>query len=318
MPALDRETLAALLCIALVTSLCSGLPGQDPAAQDRALYVWKLADELPNQDLLLACATEMHIKHFYLAIPKDAATMREAIDHLIGTGNALGIRSHAVLSENTWALRENHAAGLNRLYGLLVFNRSLSESARVRGIHIDVEVHSLPEFRAAKKAYKDTGDPAALATLQDLMVQWLDFVEAAVAMAHAEIPSLDLSVIVPQWFMKTGSFYDVSWKGVYQNVTLHLMDLVDEIVVLAYYHKPTKVAKRAAEEVAAAATPGRARVRVAVNISHKSVPTETLWYGGLDAMTTALAHIQTTYEGAPGYAGTAIHMYESLRMLLYE
>jgi len=318
MKALDREILAALVCVALVAILCPGIAGQDPAAQDRALYVWKLAGELPNQDLLLACAAEMHIKHLYLAIPKDAPDMREAIDQLMASGNARGIRSHAVLSENTWALRENHAAGYDRLYGLLVFNQTLSEGARLYGIHIDVEVHSLPEFRAAKKAYEDTGDPVALATLQDLMAQWLDFVETAVAMAHAEDPSLHLSVIVPQWFMKAGSFYELSWKGVYQNVTLHLMDLVDEIVVLAYYYKPTKVAKRAAEEVAAAATPGRAVVRVAVNISHKSVPTETLWSGGLDAMTTALAHIQSTYEGAPGYSGTAIHMYESLRMMLYE
>jgi len=37
--------------------------------------------------------------------------------------------------------------------------------------------------------------------------------------------------------------------------------------------------------------PGTGTVRVAVNVSHKSVPTETLWYGGLSAMEEALAQL---------------------------
>lgn len=311
---------AAVLFLFLAVLLCfsaSPLASQGPSAQNRALYVWNLADELPHTDELLALCQSASIKHLYLAVSKQVLTLPvEDLDALVGSAALLGIQCHAVLSENTWALAENHASGLNRILAILALNEAFTGPGRFSGIHIDMEVHSLPEFKAAKSAYKLTGDPQALIELQDLMGQWLDFNEAATQVARTVTPPLYVSTITPQWFLKADSPYALTWRGVDQNVTLHLMGVVDEVVVLAYYYKPTKIAKRAVEEMAAAALPGMAAVRVAVNISHKSLPAETLWYGGLEAMEEALAHIQATYENAAGYAGTAIHMYESLRMLM--
>jgi len=316
-----RNTSFAVLIFFLTIFLLFSAPageGQIPSDQNRALYVWKLADEFDRMEELLTICEAASIKHLYLAVSREVLTMGTDLDLLVGSAALLGIQCHAVLSENTWALAENHGSGLQRVQDILALNRTFTGPGRFAGIHIDVEVHSLPEFKAAKSLYKQTGDPLALAAMQDLMGQWLDFVDAATGLARAEIPPLGVNVIAPQWFLKDGSPYSLVWRTVDQNVTLHLMGIVDEIVVLAYYHKPTKIAKRASEEMAAAALPGMAAVRVAINISHKSLPVETLWYGGLAAMEEALAHIQSTYENAAGYAGTAIHMYESLRMLLTE
>jgi len=304
-----------LLAILLLIS-APPVASQNPSAQNRALYVWNLAEELQQTEALLSLCQPASVKHLYLAVSKQVLTLPEELDALVGSAALLGIQCHAVLSENTWALAEKHASGLNRVLDILALNEAFTGPGRFSGIHVDVEVHSLPEFKAAKKAYKKTGDPQALIELQDLLGQWLDFNEAITQMARATTPSCSVSVITPQWFLKEGSPYALTWRGVDQNVTLHLMGVVDEVVVLAYYYKPTKIAKRAAEEMAAAALPGMAAVRVAVNVSHKSHPAETLWSGGLEAMEEALTHVQATYENATGYAGTAIHMYESLRILM--
>jgi len=307
----------SLLLAALVGLVLAGAaPGQDPAAQNRALYVWNLEEELEQPESLLGLAETATIKHFYLAVSKTivssmSSTLASFLDDAVGDG----ITSDAVLSEPTWALSENHASGLQRVADLLAMNRGFTGPGKLVGIHVDVEVHALPEFKDAKKLLGT--DPEALLIIQDLLGQWLDFVDQVALLARAETPPLQVSVIAPQWFMKADSPYELTWHGQYMNVTDHLLRIADEVVVLAYYYKPLKIAKRAEEEVAAAAAPGTGTVRVAINVSHKSSPTETLWYGGLSAMEEALAHIQLTFEGEPGYGGTAIHMAESLR-LLYE
>jgi hypothetical protein len=305
-----------LLFVALIATLAVPSAAQSPAAaQNRALYVWDLDEELARPDLLLDLADAAVIRHLYLATSKTVmSSMQTELTELLDDAEEAGITCHAVLSENTWALREKHYRGLERVSEILAYNRSLTGPGRITGIHIDVEVHSLEEFKAAKKLMKT--DPEALATIQDLLGQWLDFVEQVTILARAEETPLTVSVIVPQWFMKDGSLYNLTWQGVERNVTDHLLRIADEVVVLAYYYKPLSVAKRAQEEVAAAAAPGTGQVRVAVNVSHKSVPTETLWAGGLSAMETALADIQAWYEGESGYCGTAIHMAESLYLLM--
>jgi len=308
---------APLLLAALIGVVLAGVtPGQDPAAQNRALYVWNLEEELEQPASLLGLAETATIQHFYLAVSKNmVSSMSGTLAAFLDDAVADGITSDAVLSEPTWALAENHESGLQRVRDLLAMNRGFTGPGKLAGIHIDVEVHSLPEFKAAKKLLGT--DPEALLIIQDLLGQWLDFVDQVALLARAETSALSVSVIAPQWFMKADSPYNLTWHGQYMNVTDHLLRIADEVVVLAYYYKPLKIAKRAEEEVAAAAAPGTGTVRVAINVSHKSSPTETLWYGGLSAMEEALAHIQLTFAGEPGYGGTAIHMAESLR-LLYE
>ena len=306
--------LPCFLLIVMLASLAMALAGGPARAQtDRALYVWDLADELQNPLDLLDLADAHGVRHLYLAVSPTVLTMPTELAVLLDGAVARGMVCHGVLSENTWALAEKHDRGLQRVQDIITMNNTFTGPGRFAGIHIDVEVHSLPEFKAAKALLGI--DPEALLTIQDLLGQWLDFVDQATLMARAETPALSVSVIATQWFMKDGSPYNLTWHGVYRNVTDHLLRISDEVVVLAYYYKPLKIAKRAQEEVAAAAAPETGRVRVGINISHKSIPTETLWAGGLAAMEEALAHIELTFAGEPGYSGTCIHMAESLRLI---
>jgi len=281
--------------------------------QDRALYVWKLVPKLENPEVLLSISKRARVQHLFLSLSRGVLEKSKKLVSLLERARGAGLKAHAVLSENSWALSANRGAGLSRIRKILAWNRTLDRSVRLAGIHLDVEVHALPRFKRAKHTRKE--DSGALAVIQDLLKQWLDWTQAVVNLARKEKPPLEVSVAVPHWFLKPGSPYQVSWGGQERAATHHLMRMVDEVVVMAYSMKPSGIARLAAEEMALAARPGMARVRVAVSVSHRGPADTSLFQGGRDTLEKALAAIHKTYADARGFSGTAIHMFEGLRLM---
>lgn len=283
-------------------------------AQDRALYVWKLAPRLDRPEEIFAVSRKASIHCLFLAVSKQALEKPAKLGAFLTRTHAAGLEAYAVVSENTWALEANREAGLTRIRQILALNRSLKKEVRFSGIHLDVEVHALARFKAAKRLWRR--NPGALDTIRGLLKQWLAWIEAVVDVARKETPPLEVSVAVPHWFLKPGSPYRVSWEGREEEVTVHVMRRVDEVVVMAYAAKPTVIPRLAREETALAAKPDMARVRVAVSVSPRGPRETSLFAGGLEAFSRAMGEIRKSYGDASGHAGTAVHMYEGLRRLV--
>jgi hypothetical protein len=303
-------------CLTAVLSLAAA--GQNRPRPDRALYVWDLATRLDRPRTLLDIAKKIDVGRFFLATSRTVMTRREALGRLLKRASALGIESYAVLAENSWALAPRHGAGLARVDDLLALNRTWTRAGRFKGVHLDVEVHALDEFKALKRTQREKRDEQSQAGLERLLIQWLDWIAAVRDRVRAERPALKTSVAVPHWFLKRGSPYQVRWRGRGREVIGHLLETVDEVVVMAYTNRPHAITRLASEELELATRPGRARIRVAVSVSPHAPAETTLFGGGLDALVTALRHIEKTYADRPEFAGTAVHMFEGVRRLVDE
>jgi len=246
-------------------------------AQDRALYVWKLAPRLDRFETIFTVSRKAGIRRLFLAVSKQVLEKPASLRAFLTRTHATGLEAHAVVSENTWALEANREAGLTRIRRILALNQSLKKKARFAGIHLDVEVHALERFKSAKRVWRH--NPEALDTIRGLLKQWLAWIDAVVNVVRRESPSIEVSVAVPHWFLKSGSPYRVSWKGREEEVTVHVMRRVDEVVVMAYAAKPTVIPRLAREETALAARPGMARTRVAVSVSPRGPRGTSLFAG---------------------------------------
>jgi len=306
----------AVSCLTAVLSLAAA--GQDRPRSDRALYVWDLAARLDSPQPLLDVAKRIDVGRFFLSTSRAVMTRRASLGRLLKLASTLGIESYAVLAENSWALAPRHGAGLARVDELLALNRTWTGAARFQGVHLDVEVHALDEFKALKRTQREKKDEESRAGLERLLIQWLDWIAAVRDRVRAERPPMRASVAVPHWFLKRGSPYQVRWRGRGREVIGHLLEIVDEVVVMAYTNQPQAVARLASEELELATRPGRARVRVAVSVSPHAPAETTLFGGGRKALDTALRHIEMTYAGRPEFAGTAVHMFEGVRRMLEE
>jgi len=304
--------------LAVMVVVCPAASGQERLQFDRALYVWDLAPRLDRPDALLEIAKEIDVTRLYLSTSRAVMARRESLGRLLERASSLGIESHAVLAENSWARASRHAAGLARVDELLALNRTWPRSRRFRGLHLDVEVHALDDFKALKRKLRGGDDQDARIRMERLLAAWLDWIAAVRDRARSAKPALGVSVAVPHWYLKPGSEYQVRWRGRGREVVGHLLEIADEVVVMAYTKRPEGLARLAAEELELAARPGRARVRIAISVSPSAPAETTLFAGGRTALDAALRHIEQTYRDRPEFAGTAVHMFEGVRRMVEE
>lgn len=289
--------------------------GAPAVAPTRGVYLWRAAERIHGAHRVCEVTRRIGGTALYVAASRRLLEGRDSLAGFLSAATAARLESHAVLSENTWALTSRHAAGLERVDRILAWNRAQGEATRFVGLQLDIEVHALPAFKAAKRARRS--DPeSATPVIRKMLREWLDWNAKVAARVEKAGSKLPVGVAVPHWFLKPGADYSVSWRGRTCNVVDHLLDLVDEVVVMAYVDSPRAAAKLAADEVVLADPPGRrGRVRVALSVSPRGEAGTSLFAGKWKALVKALAATDQAYAGRRGYAGTAIHMWSGLARL---
>lgn len=315
----SAAVVAAILgIVAAIAAQSSPPPAPAPGVlpvPDRGVYLWRAAGRMHDARRVCAVTRRIGATALWLAVSRSMLERPDTLAGFLSAATHGRLRVHAVLSENTWALASGHASGLARVDRILAWNRQQGEATRFAGLQLDVEVHALPRFKAAKRLRRDDPERAD-PVIREMLGQWLDWNAAVAARAaNAELP-LPVGVAVPHWLLKPSTDYAVTWRGRNRNVVDHLLDLVDEVVVMAYVENPKAAAKLAADEVRLAdAADRRGRVRVALNVSPRAEAGTSLFALGWPAVEKALAATDNTYAGRRGYAGTAIHMWAGLARL---
>jgi len=289
-----------------------------------AMWVWRTGmyrkqPELWNE--LIDFAQRYGIGELFLQVNMDwnrhtdrhSVAEAEKMRAFIRQAHEAGIQVQALDGDPRFALESRHKTVLSIVDAVLDFNEQSQPEERFAGIRMDVEPYLTDAWKK--------GERLAVAR------QWLDMNGKIVERIRARAPGLPYGVDIPFWLDSTdddGALqYALEYKGVNQDLSRHLMDMADNIGIMAYRERgtgPNSVTSVAADELAYASSRGRARIYVGVETLPPDPPgiPASITFGDRDAeyMRRELAEVIEAMRQYPAFAGVAIHHYESFRDLM--
>ncbi|WP_203898035.1 hypothetical protein [Virgisporangium aliadipatigenens] len=269
-----------LLVILLVGALVPVVPGTahaaTPAADVRGMWLWTR----PSAVDAVAFAAQRRVKEIFVHVPTspDVPYLRE----LRQRASAAGIKLAALGGETSWTT--DHAAAL-------AWQRAALGTGLFDAVHVDVEPYLLPEWQTAQ------------ATLAQQYLNLLGKLAAATTKR--------VEADVPFWLGQL----TVGRK----NLATEVLSRVDAITVMSYRNTVTgpnsvmDIGRDFLTRAAAARKPARLAVETQplAECAHCT-------FSGMSAATLdrALTSIDTTGNAtSTGYAGVAVHHYDSWRSL---
>jgi hypothetical protein len=251
----DRKTLASLilesrsatpvnLFVRDLTFVADGVrlppmpaaPSTVPAPRrlDRAVWVW-------HSDALLGDAEETRrtveflrrqsVTTAFLQLPtgpeKQRAPGEQTVDArrlgpLVAAFSAAGIRVYALDGAPEFAAARYHDGVVRTVQHVAAYNAVVAPAERFVGVRFDIEPYLLPGFHG----------PRQESILRDFMA----LVERIVAQARPA--GLRVGLDIPFWYDAPAerTFRDVAleWNGRRQSASDHLIDLVDDVSIMAY------------------------------------------------------------------------------------
>jgi hypothetical protein len=305
-----------MLCLALAVA---AVVVADPAAQarpSRALWVWDstalVQDAAARQDFLEFCRTgniDIAWVQVARAIGGNRLLHESGWRSLLREAHLAGIKIHALDGDPEWVLRERHGLVLALVDTIIRFNRDAPVTERFDGIHLDNEPYLLPGWQLPDYRERLLADYLQLnATVQQLV--------------RAE-GGLEYGVDIPFWWnyrdeQTGGAIGDVTFAGTRKAASFHILDLVDNVGVMAYRNVAagTDGIVAHAKDLLTYANGTNAKVLVAVETSPvERVEMPKLTFDGRSnaQMEAELAVAHEAFSGHRSYAGFAIHHYEPYR-----
>lgn len=267
-----------------------------PAGGHRSLWVWHqnvASDSQAQQALLLLCR-EQNIDTVYV---EAESLLLNAPEELVALGAVLAdhcIELELLIGYAPWALPANHPEVL----ALASAAVELAGAAGIRGLHLDIEPHTLPEWDP---------DPAPVAS------GYVDLL--GLVAAELEGTGLRLSADIAFWY----DGIQVPGPDGLRPLSERVIDLVDRAVLMDYRDHadgPDGIIAHASAELGYASASGGSIV-VAVETNCGVEPEKvTFCEEGPAALDEALAATLGAFGGEPGFVGVAIHDDEGLTELL--
>jgi hypothetical protein len=168
---------------------------------NRFLYIWSSAFNTADNQQLADFLTAKGIRRVLLSIGKK--TNREKYQKFIHKAEKEGLRVEVILGRNSWIFPVDHDLAA----------REVLEAARLTGVvHLDIEPHTLPGFKAQRSVYLDN---------------YINMLRVI----RKKIPDKKLTVAVPH-----------NWpESVYRDIE----GLVDAVYVMAYgRYSPAKLEEK--------------------------------------------------------------------------
>ncbi len=225
---------------------------------------------------------------------------------LLRAAHARQIRVHALYDDARLALAANHNRARAIVRAVLSFNAAGETDEGFDGIHLDVEPHTLADYRADK-----------IGTIR----QFLDM-NAAVA---EELSGQNLTYGVdavefwyPYWDER-GQFVDrpellMDYGGSTNYPTMHLMNLVKAVTIMSYHRNPDITIRKTRYAIEYAARPEvGALASIGVQTSPDRPPAETFGGGTKGEMEEALCVIDGALAGFDAFLGFSYFKYSSYR-----
>ena len=272
---------------------------RDPAAP-RAMWMWKL-DPVTNpqvRDDLFAFCQQTGMTHLYLylgetPLSKVAPAYQDRLAVFLTEAHAQKLRVDALTGNPLWAMRQHHQVLLDWIQGFLDYNAKCPKAARIDGVHLDVEPYLLAEWESRKEAFK--------VQYVELMAKCRELV------VKAKQPEFQLGIAIPIFYDREGDFE--------RQVLAH----VDYVALMDYYDAAVDLIERASYHVKLAGELGKSLV-IGVETQDlvqmgQGKRRNTFHEEGWEDMESQLAQVTKAFRGRPGFAGLAIHAYESYRLL---
>ncbi len=155
-------------------------------------------------------------------VPAPPAWDDAQLANLVGRLRQVGARVSALGGFRRYAEREHHPLVLSIVDRVLEYNRSVPADARFAGVHHDIEPYLIPGFHGVRR--------------DSILTAYLDLVEEVARRVGAE--GLTYSLDIPFWYDQPDEdTYEpvlVRYDGETKPVSQHLIDRVDEVVIMDY------------------------------------------------------------------------------------
>lgn len=268
------------------------------AAGDDALWIW----ETPAAEWREAAdfAARLGFRTIFLSIPPAdrGGFFREpaALDRALRPYADVDLKVWLAAGDPKWAMAERTPEPLAALL------RLTSASAATTGLYLDVEPHTLPEWKsrdAVVRARLAAGTASLLRRARD---------ELPVAKALG-------SVLHPSF---AGTEFDDSGKGS-ADMAAALLDVADEVALMAYRNTPRATAGFAAkllDRLDARPKPWRFGLTVNGGQAQENISYDRADWPRMRADMTALAALAQGRGAGPWFKGSAVNAYRPLRAMI--
>jgi hypothetical protein len=251
----------------------------------RSMWFWEFADCLNDAAVcrrVFAFARQHRITRIFAQISShcDFALGAECrldrpdrLREILHEASKQGLRVDALDGAPEFALSEYHDHVLGIVRAVLEFNRQAAADERFGGIHLDIEPYLLLGFSGGSR--------------ESILRQYLTLNRrVADLVGTSGAPRIELGADIPFWYDEAEQEgvnpNVVSFEGRTQDVSRHMIDLVDETVLMDYRSSalgPDGIIAHAAGEVQYASSRGK---RVAIGVETlPQRPSQSVFLAGL-------------------------------------
>lgn len=279
----------ALFFLMLPAVLLSGFSTAEKPV--RATWLWQTYQTASQPDQILSFTAKQGVNLLYLKID---TTLRPAYyQSFVKQAREMGIEVHALGGKASWGLERGREEILSLISWVVRYNQSVGAEAAISGIHLDIEPHTLPEWKT---------DQASV------IRQWMANVDAYTSYLQAQAPNLRLGADIPFWLDKYPLPDQPSISVAERLIAAH-----DHVAVMAYRDKaegPNSISALVPQELEIAERLGK-KIVVAVETKASSEGDFVTFYEeGRTRMEDELAKLHQLLGDSPSFAGVAIHSYE--------
>ncbi|WP_313731556.1 Ig-like domain-containing protein [Cohnella nanjingensis] len=297
--------------------------------QDRAMWIWENASynliyNPGSRAVLDAMASDTATfgqdatTTLYLGVDAYQGTdmledERERVRDFVAWAHGRGYRVQALIAGGTnppyfGTYARYREQALREFEKVLNYNLASDTSERFDGINLDTEPYSLPDFHSA---------------YPDVEIQYLDMLEALMQRKEASGLGIPVGPAIPRWYDTSASAQSIAWHGSVKWLSQHIQDTADYIAIMDYRDQAegsVGIIQQAQGELDYAQSIGKPN-SVVVGVETKDIADggdpETISFNeeGRAYMESELDKVYAAFGDHPGFAGIAVHHYDSLRTL---
>lgn len=253
-------------------------------ANQRATWFWDTQQIKNSTEDIISFASSQGVNVLYLQMNRDVRP--EYYHHFISQAGEKGIEVHALGGAPNWALKSEQHRITSFIQWIAEYQANAAPNERFTGIHVDIEPHVLPEWRA---------NPASV------IPQWQENVRYLVGEAH----SLNLPIGSDMTF----------WLHTYQlpdqsmSVSRWMIQQFDQIAIMAYRDQADNIYNLAAAELTEADELGKEALIAVETKSSNEGNYITFFEEGTTYMEEQLSKVYTKAQKHTSFSGIAVHDY---------
>ncbi|WP_221565857.1 hypothetical protein [Alkalihalobacillus sp. TS-13] len=281
------------------------------SGKDKAMWSW-----FPNEDILtdeareeiITFAKDKGVNVIYLNTGDRGEDTylemySEQYQEFIELAHENDIKVFALDGAAKWARKENHRIPIKRMLQVFQYNHHSDVDEQFDGMQFDIEPYLLDEWDTTEER-------------EQLVQEYLKGLKKLNGMATVYGMKYDFEFMIAMPFWFDGSKYETTYEGVTKPLSDHVMDTVDYVALMAYRdfaEGRDSITYHIEHEIQYASENGMKAV-IGVETQYLEPYEKVSFYEeGEGYMNEQLEIVDQLYSNESGYAGQAIHKYQSYK-----